>query len=215
MLTHIGANTGDLVEINNWFIEAGSAEDWTKAARVRAAFYPEPVSVATGIPVFSLHNSGATVRTDFWAMLDQNDNSIAKSYAWPEDHWDWPILLPFKHGLKCGNMVLIGGQVAIDKNAKILYPGDIETQTRVSMDNLGRVLNEFSLSHADIVKLNTFYQGRDQNRNTADDLHSNVTVRGSYFNKPGPASTGIPFPYLSYDQMVIEIEAVAMTDSEI
>ena len=81
----------------------------------------------------------------------------------------------------------------------------METQTRTSMDNLGRVLAEFELEFGDIAKLNTYYQGQ-----SAEDLHRNVTIRGSYFDKPGPASTGIPFRCLAYDGMVIEIEAIAI-----
>ena len=30
--------------------------------------------------------------------------------------------------------------------------------------------------------------------------------------KPGPASTGIPFPFLAYDGMVIEIDTIAMKE---
>jgi enamine deaminase RidA (YjgF/YER057c/UK114 family) len=35
-------------------------------------------------------------------------------------------------------------------------------------------------------------------------------VRASYYRGPGPASTGIPFPYLAYEDMLIEIDCVAM-----
>ena len=80
------------------------------------------------------------------------------------------------------------------------------------MENLGKVLAEFGLSHSNIVKLNTYYQGStgDDDSGDAGDLHENVSIRGSYFEKPGPASTGIPFGCLVYDGMLIEIEAVAM-----
>jgi enamine deaminase RidA (YjgF/YER057c/UK114 family) len=41
-----------------------------------------------------------------------------------------------------------------------------------------------------------------------------VTIRGSYFDKPGPASTGIPFRCLAYEGMLIEIEAIAMLGTD-
>jgi hypothetical protein len=47
----------------------------------------------------------------------------------------------------------------------------------------------------------------------ADALHGNVSIRGSYFEKPGPASTGIPFRCDAYEGMMIEIETIAMTDA--
>ena len=213
-LAKVGANVVDLVKINNWYVAGGSAEEWTQSARVRAEFYPEPGPCATGIPLQDLNQPGALIRTDFWAMLDCEGNSIAKTHSWPEGHWDWPIHLPFKHGLQCRNLVFVGGQVSMDANANIIDFGEAETQTRTSMDNIAKVLAKFGLGHADIVKLNTYYQGSsgDDDALDADDLHRNVQIRGSYFDKPGPASTGIPFRCLAYEGMMIEIEAIAMTD---
>ena len=154
------------------------------------------------------------IRTDFWAMLDTKGESIEKTHFWPPGHWDWPIHLPFKHGLRCRNMVFIGGQVSMDEGANVVDPGDITRQTRTSMENIGKVLSGFDLDFADIVKLNTYYQGStgQDESSDADDLHANVTIRGSYFDKPGPASTGIPFPCLAYEGMLIEIEAIAMLE---
>lgn len=213
-LGRAGAGVADLVKINNWYVAGGSADEWAESARVRALFYPEPGPCATGIPVHNLNQSGAMIRTDFWAMLDREGNSIDKTRSWPEGHWDWPIHLPFKHGLRCRNLVFVGGQVSMDPEANIIDPGEVEIQTGTSMDNIGKVLAEFGLDHSDIVKLNTYYQGSSGDDGTldADALHRNVTIRGSYFEKPGPASTGIPFRCLAYEGMMIEIEAIAMTD---
>jgi hypothetical protein len=51
-----------------------------------------------------------------------------------------------------------------------------------------------------------FYEGGA----SADQLHKNLSVRSACFTEPGPATTGIPVPFLAYEQMVIEIEVVAM-----
>ncbi len=213
-LEAVGSQVTDLVKINNWYVAGGGAEEWAESARVRAAFYTDPGPCATGIPVHGLNRPGAMIRTDFWAMLDSSGNPIEKSHYWPEGHWDWPIHLPFKHGLKCRNLVFVGGQVSMDPAANVIDPGQMEDQTRTSMDNIGRVLAGFGLDHADIVKLNTYYQGSTgaDGAGDAGDLHGNVTIRGGYFQKPGPASTGIPFRCLAYDGMMVEIEAIAMTD---
>ena len=208
LLARAGAAVEDLVKINNWYVAGGTADEWLESASIRADFYPEPGPCATGIPLHDLNLPGAMIRTDFWAMLDVHGNSIEKTHAWPSGHWDWPIHLPFKHGLRCRNLVFVGGQVSMDAAANIVDAGELEVQTRTSMDNLGKVLAEFGLAHADIVKLNTYYQGSASD--SAEDLHRNVSIRGGYFDKPGPASTGIPFRCLAYDGMMIEIEAIAM-----
>ena len=214
-LAAVDAGVGDLVKINNWYVADGTAEAWAESARVRADFYPEPGPCATGIPVHTLNRPGALMRTDFWAMLDDSGQSIEKSHFWPEGHWDWPLHLPFKHGLQCRNLVFVGGQVSMDPEANIIDPGEMGTQTLTSMDNIGKVLAGFGLEHVDIVKLNTCYVGSAGADESGDagDLHGNVTLRSGYFKKPGPASTGIPFRCLAYEDMLIEIEAIAMFDS--
>ncbi|MFT5218691.1 MAG: enamine deaminase RidA (YjgF/YER057c/UK114 family) [Planctomycetota bacterium] len=212
-LAQVGAQVSDLVKINNWYVAGGNADDWAESAKVRAGFYPDPGPCATGIPLPGLNKPGALMRTDFWAMLNRDGSPMAKTHSWPEGHWDWPIYLPFKHGLKCGNLVFLGGQVSMNAEGGVVDAGQMETQTRTSMDNIGKVLAGFGLNHADIVKLNTHYQSSsDKVSSDGDDLHSNVTIRGSYFEKPGPASTGIPFPFLAYEGMLIEIEAIAMSE---
>lgn len=206
LLAEVGAEVGDVVKINNWYVAGGSAAEWARSARVRAAFYPEPGPCATGVPVHDLHLPGTMIRTDFWAMLGRDGRPMAKTHCWPEGHWDWPFHLPFKHGLRCGNLVFIGGQVSLDSDGRVIDPGQMEAQTHTSMQNIARVLDGFDLDYGNLVKLNTYYQGADD----GDDLHRNVSIRASYFDSPGPASTGIPFRCLAYDGMLIEIEAIAM-----
>ena len=213
-LGKVGARVSDLVKINNWYVAGGSAEEWRESAQVRAAFFPEPGPCATGIPLPRLQRSGCRIQTDFWAMLGRDGEALKKTHCWPAGHWDWPIHLPFKHGLRCGRLVFVGGQVSMNAAGEVVDLDDMATQTRRSMDNLGAVLAGFGIDHGDILKLNTYYRGStgDDTSTDAQDLHDNVTIRGSYFHKPGPASTGIPFPCLAYPGMVIEIEAIASID---
>ena len=56
------------------------------------------------------------------------------------------------------------------------------------------------------MKINTFYAGRKGQA----DLLRNASIRAGYYRPPGPASTGIPFEYLAYRDMLIEIDCIAM-----
>ena len=134
---------------------------------------------------------------------------MERSYSWPQGHWNWPIELPFKHGVKCGNTIFVGGQVALDEQGNVLHPGDIVAQTRIAMENIKAVLAGFGASMADVVKMNTFYVGGG----TAEDWEVAARIRASYYDDPGPAATGIPVPFLAYEGMMIEIEVIAMVDS--
>ncbi|MGI9331558.1 MAG: RidA family protein [Gammaproteobacteria bacterium] len=209
ILHELGADRGDVVKINNWFVIEGTAEAWARSAEVRAGFYADPGPVATGMPLHYLGAEGLNASTDCWAMRGEAGQILPKQHAWPAGHWDWPIHLPFKHGLECGSIIFLGGQVSLDASANVIYPNNLPAQTRTSMDNVGKVLAELGAGFPDILKLNTWYQGAGDPQTDADTLHTSVNIRSSYFHKPGPASTGIPLDRLCFERMVTETEAIA------
>lgn len=133
---------------------------------------------------------------------------MKKVHAWPEGHWDWPIKVPFKHGVKAGNMIFVGGQVALDDKGRVLHPGDIVAQSRIAMENIKRVLAEYGATMDDVVKMNTFYVGQG----TQEDWEVAARIRASYYKEPGPAATGIPLPTLALPGLMIEIEVIAAVD---
>ena len=72
--------------------------------------------------------------------------------------------------------------------ARALDPSlDLVAQTRLEMRAIAIELDRLGLSFADVVKQTSHYVG-----GTADELHDNMSIRNGYYNKPGPASTGIP-----------------------
>ena len=206
ILEFFGASRQDIVKINNWYVAGGSAQQWSESAKVRAQYYPEPGPVATGLPVNSLGLDGLLIRTDCWAMIDIHGQSINKQFSWPKGHWDWPIHLPFKHGLKCRELIFIGGQVSMDSQANVIDQFDISRQSHTSMKNIDAVLNEFGASLADVVKMSAFYQSRHE----PDDLQKNLAIRYEYFNQPAPQSVSIPLDYLAYPGMLTEFEVIAV-----
>ena len=61
----------------------------------------------------------------------------------PAGHWTWrggPAWGPIAQGWRVGNMVFVGGQVAVDERGQVIAPGDIETQTRECYQNIQKVL---------------------------------------------------------------------------
>lgn len=116
--------------------------------------------------------------------------------------------LPYKHGVRRGNLIFVGGQVAMDEHGAVLHPHDVAAQTRMAMENIERVLAEFDATLADVVKLNRFYVGSG----TAKDWQEGALVAASFFDEPGPAATGIPVPALAYEGLMVEIEVIAIVD---
>jgi enamine deaminase RidA (YjgF/YER057c/UK114 family) len=129
-------------------------------------------------------------------------------HVWPAGHWDWPISLPYKHGVKRGNVIFVGGQVAMDEEGNVLYPGDAVKQTEIAMENVKKVLTGFGAQMDDVVKLTRFYVGAGRR----EDWEVGAAIAASYFKEPGPAATGIPLPALAYEGLMVEIEVVAIVE---
>ena len=41
-----------------------------------------------------------------------------------------------------------------------------------------------------------------------------LPIRSSYFDDPGPATTGVPLPVLAYENMCVEIDIYAMAEPD-
>lgn len=208
LLSVAGANMQDVLKLNVFYVGDGTAEDWAESARIRAGCFQDPGPAATGIPVTRFAQEGLLTKIAATAMRGAGGEALQKSYAWPEGHWDWTTPLPYKHGNRCGRMIHLGGQVSLDSSAAVIDPDDMPAQTRRAMENIAKVLAEFGATLDDVVKVTTFYQGSA----SAEALHENLLIRSRSFNAPGPATTGIPVPVLVYQQMVIEIEVIAMLE---
>ena len=61
-------------------------------------------------------------------------------------------------------------------------------QTRRVMHAIEQELHKRNLDFRSVVKATTHYVGGSE----AHELHDNMTVRNGYYQKPGPASTGLP-----------------------
>ncbi|MEJ6708823.1 MAG: Rid family hydrolase [Amylibacter sp.] len=207
-LSLVGADADDLVKLNTFYLGGGTAKDWAAAAKVRIAYLNELGPAATGIPVARFAQDELCTKIGATAMLNADGSRIEKTFSWPDEHWNWPTHLPFKHGNKCRAMIHVGGQVSLDADADFLDAEDMVSQTRTAMENIKKVLAEFGADLDDVVKVTTFYQGNA----SASALHENLLIRSASYTAPGPATTGIPMAALAYQGVVIEIEVITMLD---
>ncbi len=207
LFRQLGADLWDAVKTNVFNVEPGTQTDWAEPALIRAAHFREPGPAATGISLPRLGPDGAMVLNDVIAMRGRDGGRLPRSHAWPSGHWDWPVHLPYRHGLRCGDLVFLGGQVSLTPEAEVIDPADMVAQTTRAMNYIGRVLGELGVGFENVVKVNAFYAGGVGEAV----LQQNAEVRFSYFQQdPGPASTGVPVPYLAYENMLIEIDIIAI-----
>jgi enamine deaminase RidA (YjgF/YER057c/UK114 family) len=210
ILSSFGAGFDDVVKMNRWYVGRGTVEDFEPAALACAAHFSEPGPAATGVPLPRHAREGQEVRIEVVAMLGEDGSRLKRRHAWPDSLWDWHVHLPYKHGLKCEDMIFLGGQVSLDKQGRAVHPNDLAAQTRQAMTHIGTILKDLGAGYGDVCKVMTVYEGRCG----ADDLHENLAIRSSFFEDPGPATTGVPLPKLAYPEMVIEIDIFAMAEPD-
>src|SRR5437016_9973289 len=125
ILGSFGADFDDVVKLNRWYVGHGTVEDFEPAALACAAHFKEPGPAATGMPLPRHSLPGQQIKIEVAAMLGEDGQRLPRRHAWPESLWDWTTHLPYKHGLKCHDMIFLGGQVSLDKQGRAVHPGDL------------------------------------------------------------------------------------------
>ncbi len=106
-----------------------------------------------------------------------------------------------------GRPVYIAGQVALDRTGTLVGPGDLRAQARQVFDNLRSALQAVGAGFDQVVKLNYYLVDASQ-------LPVVREVRDEYVNpRQLPASTAVEVRRLFRDDLLIEIEAVAVIAS--
>ena len=209
VLDQLDSDFDDVVKINRWYAGTSGVGDFEAAAVQFAENCTEPGPAATGVPIPRHADADVLIKISAIAMRGEDGSRLEKLHSWPDSLWDWHIHLPYKHGLKCEEMIFLGGQVSLDKKGRAVHPDNLNAQTHLAMQHIGTILNDFGVDYDDVCKVLALYQGNCG----ADDLNDNLPTRSSYFSNPGPASTGVPLPALAYDSMAVEIDIYAMAEN--
>jgi enamine deaminase RidA (YjgF/YER057c/UK114 family) len=208
VLARFGADFDDVVKQHRWGSGTPTHTAWAPAALACADRYTEPGPVATGIAVPLHYAGGMLIKVEFTAMRGLDGGRLARRHVWPEGHWDWPIHLPYKHGLRCGDMIFIGGQVSLDPRAEVIAPRDMQVQTVNTMNNIREVLEQLDAGMGHAMLVTDFYEGANDPADTA----RNAAACAGAFAAPGPAITMISSTFRGYDGMMTEIEVMARVD---
>ena len=104
-----------------------------------------------------------------------------------------------------GRTLYVAGQIAVDKEGKLVGPGDFRAQVKQVFENLKARLEEGGASFKDVVKLNYYLTD-------VSDLQALRDTRNSYINSENPpASTLVVVKQLVREEYLLEIEAIAVT----
>jgi reactive intermediate/imine deaminase len=111
----------------------------------------------------------------------------------------------YTHGWRVGNTVYVAGQLALDKEGKLVGPNDIAAQSRRVFENMRRILETAGSRLGDVVKITVFVTDIRFREPYGE-------VRKEFFPADPPASTLVQVACLAIPGALIEIEAVAVID---
>jgi len=101
-----------------------------------------------------------------------------------------------------GQIVYLKGQVALDKDGRIVGKGDMAAQTRKTLENIQNVLTAVGGVMGDIFSLTHFVTDIEQFMKTGD-------VRREFFEESFPVTTTVQVVRLYDPDLLVEITATA------
>jgi enamine deaminase RidA (YjgF/YER057c/UK114 family) len=110
-----------------------------------------------------------------------------------------------------GRIVYIAGQIAVDKEGKLVGKGDFEAQAHQAFANVGTALRSVGCTPRDLVKLTVYIRDMSQvplYRKARDRFLGSVTPPAA------PAMTLVEVSRLFSDDFLIEVEAVAAAEHQ-
>jgi 2-iminobutanoate/2-iminopropanoate deaminase len=107
--------------------------------------------------------------------------------------------------VKGNHLLFISGITARDQTGAIVGKGNMKRQTEQVLENMKRVLDAAGATFDNIVKVTVFVTDLSHFK----EIHE---VRAKYFKRDYPASTLVQVSRLVHEDMLIEIEAIAVLD---
>lgn len=108
--------------------------------------------------------------------------------------------------VKNGRTIYVSGQVSMNNEGQIIGHGDLATQTKQVFENIKFALEAVGVNFNDVVKLTFFLTDISKMQVVRE-------IRDQYVNTMNPpASSAVEVRKLIRDELLIEIEAIAVGD---
>lgn len=210
MLRAGGGDRHSLMRQNTYFRFHGEGSEvtqyWEKMTNVRRRYMSVPSAAGAGLRITGFPNASELIQVEGVGMLGEDKQRLQ-----PENHWDWSIPnTQFTQGWKIGQLAFIGGQISADNKARAVG-SDMETQTRNVFNFIRATLAVGGLDETDVAKLYIYYHATgdwDEIERTRQVI---ADVQREFYPGPGPAVTAIRVSGFAFEDLLIEIEAMAVT----
>jgi len=116
--------------------------------------------------------------------------------------WDHGI----SQGYSVNGTIYISGQFSHNQEGRFVGVGDIEAQTRQTLENLDRVLEGFGVTKSNIAYVEIYLTNQQEH------FESVMGMYKEYIGENRPAGSSIGVTYLAFPEQLIEVRAVAHID---
>jgi enamine deaminase RidA (YjgF/YER057c/UK114 family) len=210
MLKAGGGDRHSLMRQNTFFRYYGQGREvteyWEKMTNVRRRYMSIPSAAGAGLRIAGMPDSRELIQVEGIGVLGDKN----KLRLQPANHWDWSISgSQFTQGWRINNLAFIGGQISADNKAKAVGD-DMASQTRNVFNFIRRTLAEGKLTEADVAKLYIYYYAPDDWKKIAETTDTIRKVQKEFYPGPGPAVTAIRVAGFAFENLLIEIEAMAV-----
>jgi enamine deaminase RidA (YjgF/YER057c/UK114 family) len=123
--------------------------------------------------------------------------------------WSWQDAFGFVQANDVsgtGRTIFCAGQTSVDENGRPLHPGDMSAQLESALDNLQVVLEAAGARLSDVVRLNYFTTDTQALLAAWETLTTRLDSADCR-----PASTLLGVQALAFPELLIELEATAIT----
>lgn len=136
---------------------------------------------------------------------------MTRDYLNPADLPNWSDSFSQLVVVRTGSTVTIyiSGQVSVDADNVVVGRADLARQAEVALENLAKALAAAGATPADVVRLGIYV--KDYRPEQAAVISS--ALRGTFATGRMPASTWLGVSTLALDDLLIEIEAVAVIEA--
>ena len=211
MFKEAGGDIGTMQRQNTYYRFLGEGRDvtdyWERMTRVRMEFMANPSACGTGVRIAGFPRADELIQVEGIGVLGAN-----KQRLMPANHWDWSLHNnQFSQGWRVGDLVFVGGQISADADARTVGD-DIATQTRNVFEFIRNTLREAGADESDVVKINSYYNAEGDWSRIAETAATVAGIQAEFYPDPGPVSAGVRVTGFAFEDLLVEIEAIAVLD---
>ena len=201
-LRRLGATPADLVRLGAWYA-AGTPLPVRTADFERHVAPLECAYVELPAPRLAPEH---VVRLDGWAVCGEAQGADARSVLRLASPWRRPGRSAHVGGVRCGDVVFLSSQLPLDEDGAVMYPGDLNAQTRLCIERTRSLLETAGLGLDHMVKQTSYFFGDADPK----DIVTNQTLRSSFYREPAGASTGVPLADFGEPGALAAVDTIAM-----